>query len=1034
MAKHFLTALLAAGLAYSSVAQTTFPRNGVYDERPGLYAFTNATIVVDPQTTLQNATLLIRDGRIESVGTAVNLPAGTVVTDLKGKRIYPGLVDIDSDYGMPELTRGAGGGRGGVPQYESNKKGAYYWNQAIQPENDASVLFKADTKKADELRKLGFGAVLTHPHDGIARGTGALVILADDRENTLVLKPNATAHYSFSKGSSSQQYPNSMMGIVALLRQAMYDADWYKRAGNKEQANMSLEALSRNQGLPAIFEANDKLGILRADKIGDEFGVQYIIRSSGDEYQRLDEVKATGASLIVPLNYPQPYDVEDAWDADNVALAELKHWEMAPMNAGRVAGANIPFALTTAGLKNKADFWANVRKAIENGLTEQKALEALTTVPARLIRADDQIGSLRKGHVANFIITSGNLFSADNVIYENWMRGKQYIVTNKDAADLRGIWNLTVTTPEGGSQSNLKLNITGKADKPEFQITADTLKLNPKVAISGDLISIQVQQDKKKPGTTRLTGYRTSATTLKGDGQTPDGKAVTWSAVRSGDAPVSTSAVSTSAVSTSAVATRAASTSATSATAVGMMIYPFVGMGNAQKPKAETMLIRNATVWTNEKDGVIANTDVLVTGGKISKIGKSLPVPADIKVIDGTGKHLTNGIIDEHSHIALLSINEGGQSSSAEVRMADVINPDDINIYRQLAGGVTSSQLLHGSANAIGGQSAIIKLKWGESADGMLIKGADGFIKFALGENVKQSNYPNPNVLTRFPQSRMGVEQVYVDHFTRAKEYAKGWASYNKLSTKEKAAATAPRRDIELDALAEILANKRFITCHSYVQSEINMLLKVADSLGFKVNTFTHILEGYKLADKMAKHGAGGSSFADWWAYKMEVHDAIPYNAALMHRQGVTVSINSDDAEMARRLNQEAAKTIEYGGMTEEDAWKMVTLNPAKLLHLDNKLGSVRAGKDADLVLWNANPLAIYARPEYTIIDGAIYFSLKDEDRKRDLMQAERARLIQKMLTAKASGASTTRPQPRRARMWHCEDIEGVMAEGEEGK
>ncbi|AUD07568.1 amidohydrolase family protein [Spirosoma pollinicola] len=1027
MTKHYLTALLAAGLAYSSVAQTTFPRNGVYDERPGLYAFTNATIVVDPQTTLQNATLLIRNGRVETVGTAVSIPAGTVITDLKGKRIYPGLVDIDSDYGMPEITRGPAGGRGGVPQYESNKKGAYYWNQAIQPENDASVLFKADTKKADELRKLGFGAVLTHPHDGIARGTGSLVILADDRENTLVLKPNVTAHYSFSKGTSGQQYPNSMMGIVALLRQAFYDADWYKRSGSKEQANMSLEALNRTQNLPAIFEANDKLGILRADKIGDEFGVQYIIRSSGDEYQRLDEVKATGASLIVPLNYPQPYDIEDAWDADNVALAELKHWEMAPMNAGRLAKANVQFALTTAGLKNKADFWANLRKAIENGLPEQKALEALTTIPAKLIRAEDELGTLKKGQIANFIITSGNLFSADNVIYENWMRGKQYIVNSKDAADLRGVWTLTV-----GSQSNLKLNITGKSpEKPEYQIVADTLKLTPKVAFSGDIISIQVQLDKKKPGTTRLTGYRTTPTNLKGDGESPDGKAITWSAVRTGDAPVSTTATSTSATSsTTAMASATSPASNTAAT----VLYPFVGMGNAQKPKAETILIRNATVWTNEKDGVLTNTDVLVTGGKISKVGKGLTAAADVKVVDGTGKHLTNGIIDEHSHIALLSINEGAQSSSAEVRMADVINPDDINIYRQLAGGVTTSQLLHGSANAIGGQSAIVKLKWGESADGMLIKGADGFIKFALGENVKQSNYPNPNVLTRFPQSRMGVEQVFVDHFTRAKEYAKGWAAYNKLSTKEKATAIAPRRDIELDALAEILANKRFITCHSYVQSEINMLLKVADSLGFKVNTFTHILEGYKLADKMAKHGAGGSSFADWWAYKMEVHDAIPYNAAIMHRQGVTVSINSDDAEMARRLNQEAAKTIEYGGMTEEDAWKMVTLNPAKLLHLDSKLGSVRAGKDADLVLWNANPLAIYARPEFTMIDGAIYFSLKDEDQKRDQMQAERARLIQKMLTAKAGGASTVRPMPKRARMWHCEDIEGVMAEGEAGK
>lgn len=210
------------------------------------------------------------------------------------------------------------------------------------------------------------------------------------------------------------------------------------------------------------------------------------------------------------------------------------------------------------------------------------------------------------------------------------------------------------------------------------------------------------------------------------------------------------------------------------------------------------------------------------------------------------------------------------------------------------------------------------------------------------------------------------------------------------------------------------------------------MLLKVADSLGFKVNTFTHILEGYKLADKMAKHGVGGSSFADWWAYKMEVHDAIPYNAALMQSQGVTVSINSDDAEMARRLNQEAAKTVEYGGVAEEDAWKMVTLNPAKLLHLDNRMGSMKIGKDADLVLWNAHPLSIYARPEFTMIEGTIYFSQKDDEAKRDAMQAERARLIQKTLTAKASGSPTQRPTFRRSRMWHCEDIEGVMAEGEE--
>lgn len=1019
MRKVVLSLLLAAGLAAPGWAQTTFPKNGVADERPNLYAFTNATIVVDSKTTLTNATLLVRQGVIEAVGTGLAVPAGAVVKDLQGKRIYPALIDLDSDYGMPEIQRvggpGGGGGRGfgGAPQYESNKKGAYYWNQAIQPEVNAGTLFKANSQKADELRKLGFGTVLAHPHDGIARGTGALVTLADERENSIVLREGASAHYSFSKGTSTQAYPNSPMGAVALLRQAMYDADWYKKGGNKEQTNLSLEAFGKLSSLPAFFEAPDRLGILRADKIGDEFGIQYIIKGAGDEYQRIDEVKSTGASLIIPVNFPQAFDVEDAWDADNVSLAEMKHWEMAPANAGQVATAGINFALTTAGLRNKTEFWANLRKAIEYGLSEEKALEALTTVPAKLIKADGMLGTIQKGKVANFIITSGNLFSADNAILENWIQGKQYIVTSQPATDLRGIYTLTV-----GNRQNLKLNITGKsADKLEYQVVAnDTIKITPKVTLGGDLISMQVQMDRRNPGTTRLTGYR-DGSTLKGEGEMPNGQKITWSAVRSGDA--------TAKDDTARPARKPE---------IGKVIYPFIGFGNSEKPKVETMLIKNATVWTNEKDGILQNADVLVQNGKIAQVGKNLTAPAGAKVIDGTGKHLTNGIIDEHSHIALYSINEGGQTSSAEVRMSDVVNSEDANIYRQLAGGVTSSQLLHGSANSIGGQSALVKLKWGASPEEMLIKGADGFIKFALGENVKQANYPNPNQLTRFPQTRMGVEQVYFDHFYRAKEYDDAWKKYNALPAAQKATAVPPRRDIELEALAEILNKKRFITCHSYVQSEINMLIKVADSLGFRVNTFTHILEGYKVADKMAKHGVGGSSFADWWAYKMEVKDAIPYNAALMHRQGIVVSINSDDAEMARRLNQEAAKTVEYGALSEEEAWKMVTLNPAKLLHLDNRMGSIKTGKDADLVLWNNNPLSIYARPEKTIIEGAVYFDLQDEDRKREDLQKERARLIQKMLTAKAGGNQTQRPTFRRQRMFHCEDVEGVMAEGEEHK
>ncbi len=1022
MRKHLLLLLLAVGLAQSGLAQTTFPRNGVYDERPNLYAFTNATIVVDPKTTLQNATLLIRNGHIEAVGTTVSIPAGAVVMNVQGKRIYPGLIDLDSDYGMPEVKRAAGGFNA-PPQLESNKKGPYYWNQAIQPETDAGLLFKVINLKAEELRKLGFGAVLTHAHDGIARGNGTLVTLADDRENTVVLRNGLTQHFSFSKGSSTQNNPNSVMGAVAVLRQAFYDADWYKKTGPGEQANLSLDALSRMTILPAIFEAGDKFGVLRADKIGDEFGRQFIIRGGGDEYQRIDEIKATNAPLILPVNYPQAYDVEDAWDADNVSLGEMKHWEMAPTNPGAVAQAGIPFALTSAGLKTRADFMANVRKAIENGLTEAQALDALTMRPAQLIHADDLLGSLAVGKLANFIVTSGNLFSAENVIYENWIRGKQYILANRAIADLRGTYDLKITPQTGASTpgtQNLKLLITGaNPDKPDFGVTMnDTTKITPKVSVDNNLVSMQVTMDKKQPNAlTRLTGYR-DGTVLRGDGQLPTGQVVTWSAT----------------LSKPFAATAATAKADSAKKSMGGLLYPFVGMGNAKKPQPQTMLIRNATVWTNEKDGILTASDVLVTNGKITQVGKNLTAPTGASVIDGTGKHLTNGIIDEHSHIALFSINEGSQSSTAEVRMSDAINPDDVNIYRQLAGGVTSSQLLHGSANAIGGQSALVKLKWGEAADGLLIKGADGFIKFALGENVKQANWGDA-ARVRFPQTRMGVEQVYMDHFVRAKEYAKAWADYNAQTSAPKAkgknapvpSLTAPRRDLELDALVEILNKKRFITCHSYVQSEINMLMNVADSLGFKVNTFTHILEGYKVADKMAKHGVGGSTFSDWWAYKMEVKDAIPYNAALMAREGVVVSINSDDAEMARRLNQEAAKTVEYGGISEEDAWKMVTLNPAKLLHLDSRMGSIRAGKDADLVLWNNHPLSIYARPDYTIVDGTIYYSQTGDEQNRTAMQTDRARIIQKMIQAKAGGQTAQKPATKRARMWHCEDIEGVM-------
>ena len=451
--------------------------------------------------------------------------------------------------------------------------------------------------------------------------------------------------------------------------------------------------------------------------------------------------------------------------------------------------------------------------------------------------------------------------------------------------------------------------------------------------------------------------------------------------------------------------------------------FPNKAYGNKSIPQSENMIIRNATVWTNEDEGILQNTDVAVSNGLIVAIGQNLENNNGSKEIDGTNKHLTAGVIDEHSHIAASSINESGHNSSAEVTIADVINPNDISIYRTLSGGVTTIQILHGSANPIGGQSAIVKLKWGETAENMLMKDAAKFIKFALGENVKQSNWSS---YSRFPQSRMGVEQVYVDFFQRAKEYGEQWDKYNSLSKRAKSKTPKPRYDIEMEVVWEILRGERHISCHSYVQSEINMLMKVAESFGIKINTFTHILEGYKVATKMAKHGAGGSSFSDWWAYKYEVIDAIPYNGPILTEAGVTVAYNSDNAEMIRRLNQEAAKAVKYGGLSEEEAWKYVTLNPAKLLRIDDKVGSIAIGKHADLVIWSHNPLSIYAVAEKTIIEGAVFYDYSKLDEKIEQNEKEREIIITQLKEAKKGGAKTQPAPVIDKRYFECETIDIV--------
>lgn len=1001
--KRTLIFLLTLFTIQQLAAQQTFPVNGVKDKREKMYAFMHANICTDYQTMLSDATLLIKEGKILATGNNVSIPKGAVVVDLKGKYIYPSFIDAYSDYGMPEIKMDPSQGPR-RPQFLSNKEGAFSWNQAVHPEVNADELFEVKEKDAKELRDIGFGTVATHQQDGIVRGTGAVVLLGDEKSNEMMLKEQAAVFYSFNKGSSTQDYPSSLMGSIALLRQTYYDAQWYKSTQGNSETNISLEALNKDLQLPQVFEVGDVYSVLRADKIGDEFGIRYIIKGAGDEYQRIDDVKATGDAIIAPINFPKALDVEDPFDADQIPLATLMHWEMAPTNPAALEKAGITMALTCSSLNSKKDFFKNLLSAIGNGLSPAAALKALTYTPASMLGVLDKVGTLEKGKVANFIICSDSVFNEKNIIYQNWVNGMQYVVNSYDLNDLRGNYDLSA-----GNALNLKLAITGTATDPDAVIRLNEKdKLKVSINTSDDLVTLSFPYpaDSSK-ASYRLSGYWNNGN-LSGSGRDPNGNAITWNAVFS-----------------SAYTEKPDSARKVKRTlSEGTVLYPFEGYGNPVLPTQQNFLFKNATVWTNEAAGILNNADVYVSSGKIQQVGSNLPLPkGDVQVIDATGKYLTSGIIDEHSHIAASQgLNEGTQSVTSEVRVADIIGPDDINIYRQLAGGVTAVQVLHGSANTIGGQTQLIKLRWGYGPEAMKFQGWPGFIKFALGENVKQSNWGDTQT-SRFPQTRMGVEQTIYDAFIRAKDYKAAWDQYNAIPAKQKAAAVAPRRDLELDALVEILEGKRFITCHSYVQSEVNMLMHVGDSMGFKVNTFTHILEGYKVADKMKARGINASNFSDWWAYKFEVYDAIPYNSAILARVGVNTAVNSDDPEMARRLNQEAAKSIKYGGLSEEEAWKLCTLNPAKMLHVDDKVGSIKVGKDADLVLWNSDPLSIYAIPEMTLVDGTCFYSLEKDAQHQLWMQQERTRLINKMMQAKKDGAPTEKIKIEFNRLWDCDSM-----------
>lgn len=1034
--------------------QSSDHKEGLRENRPDVWALQHATVVVRPGQTIEDATLVVRDGKIASVTPGGQPPADARVIDLTDRMVYAGLIDAYAETEIPgwQLKQTAG-----------------YWNPEVVPHLSVARRLM-ENKDAVDLREQGIVAQLRAPGNGIIRGQSALVSTGTEDLNRVVLKAEVAQHMQLTLSRRGRdQYPGSPMGAVALARQAMYDAGWYQDAWKVATADPSLPRPERNVSLaalgqllnarqPVMVECRSELYVLRADRFAREFGVNLIIRGSGSEYQRLADVAATRRPLILPLNFPKAPNVSSPEVADNATLSALMHWDLAPENPARVAAAGMTFAFATDQLESVDEFLDSVRVAVARGLSAEKALAAMTENPAQMYGVSDILGSVESGKLASFVVTDGDLFAEETEILETWVDGRRFEHEPSPARKLEGHYQLDLKN-NGDLPRTLYLELTedgGRvSDQPLRDEDASARDGKPSKKGNGkgtgkSANKANRKSDRKTSGKSsdeetsevslKNTSLRDYAATAHFDAEMFDQEGVALLSLLFSETDIAAGAplgfgqlvwpdgtVSRLSFATVPDDERAATddneedatadenkaeededddaddddetpaADDASAAASFDVNYPLGAFGREALPLPQTVALTNATLWTCGPAGVIENGTLLIRDGVIVAVGTNVEIPQGVTRVDLLGQHITPGLIDCHSHMASDGgINEATQAITCEVRIGDFIDCTDITIYRQLAGGVTAANILHGSANPIGGQNQVIKLRWGASDEAMKFAQAPPGVKFALGENVKQSNWGD-DYTTRYPQTRMGVEELFRDAFMAATEYGRKHEAWKKTRQ-----GLPPRRDLELDALLEMVNGERWIHCHSYRQDEILALIRVLDDFDITIGTFQHILEGYKVADAMAKHGAMGSAFSDWWAYKFEVYDAIPFGGALMHEAGVVVSFNSDDAELGTRLNLEAAKAVKYGNVAEEEALKFVTLNPARQLRIDEYVGSLEVGKQADFAVWNGHPLSSFSHCNQTWIDGALYFDRQEDAAARVRVSDMRNTLIQKILTTGA--------------------------------